>query len=503
MNSDEKALRKLIDRHLPSPSNEEMTADCDRVLEQLQSRPAHLQKARVADVARPSRVWWRLTPMRAAAALVFLALLSVPLIKMLVFPENVYAIVEKVSGSVYQGSGRNERTVTAGDRIASGTPVRTNGNAAAVLALPGGSRIEMHAKSELSLEQAEDGLRIRLNDGSVNVTPAKEPAGKLYLQDREVTIPVLGSFFKIAGLPVFQNPEPRVAFDVASIRPSGPIPVGGGGGRGGGGVGRGDGSANFRPNDAGCVPAVSRQLDPSRLAITRATLFQFIGHAYPVQTVPDGGNFLNCGLLHKIGFVSGGPEWVKTDMWDLEAAISGGVFTSTPSPGDPKLQQMLQTLLSERFKLVMRRETRELPVYLLKVGKDGPKFNGHGENRKRMTFLDADGRPKPASEFPPPPDGGFSIIGNRFLDASNFSMANFVQFLFGLDHRPVFDRTGLTGRYDFHFYADAEAANARPLSGGLEALKRDAVKALGFELEESRQPFDVWVIERADKPAEN
>jgi uncharacterized protein (TIGR03435 family) len=70
------------------------------------------------------------------------------------------------------------------------------------------------------------------------------------------------------------------------------------------------------------------------------------------------------------------------------------------------------------------------------------------------------------------------------------------------------DRTGLTGTYDFHFDLQGPTSldlrdNPAQFSGLPESVNREAVKAMGFELEESRAPFEVWVIERAEKPSQN
>src|SRR4030095_15056018 len=89
----------------------------------------------------------------------------------------------------------------------------------AVLKLSDGASIEMRAKSDLSLESIEDGMRIRLNGGSVNVTPSKQPAVNLYVQNKEVTVPVTAAVFQSVAAPrPEQNPQPRETFDVVSIR---------------------------------------------------------------------------------------------------------------------------------------------------------------------------------------------------------------------------------------------------------------------------------------------
>jgi uncharacterized protein (TIGR03435 family) len=203
-------------------------------------------------------------------------------------------------------------------------------------------------------------------------------------------------------------------------------------------------------------------------------------------------------------------------MWDLEAAIPEGTFSSKPTHADAKLQQMLQTMLAERFKVVMRRGSREVPVYLLKVGKEGPKFNGkrpvNPSGPVFMTIDPSDGKVKPSSELPPPPDGAFGVLGPMRdgviqFDAANVSIANWTQRLFGIENRPVLDRTGLPGRFDFHFdYQTGQSRTGAQRGGPLpcgDCANREIVKAMGFELEESRAPFDVWVIVSAEKPSEN
>jgi uncharacterized protein (TIGR03435 family) len=331
-----------------------------------------------------------------------------------------------------------------------------------------------------------------------------------------------------AGAAVPQTPkEPRVAFEEISIRPSGPaafVP----GARGGGG------GLNSKPAPSGCVFdsfGYSHQLDPRRLAVIRTTLLHLAAYTLPppVPGVPERRPELRCGTLTGMGLLTGGPDWIRTDAWDVVAAIPQGVFTSTPTLGDPTLQQMLRTMLEERFGWVVRRETREVPVYLLKVRKDGPKFNGSipltpdrwGGTKVTIVRRGPDGRVTPVADLPPPADGGITVAGGNFgsqLSARNVSMANLANHLFGFEGRPVLDRTGLTGRYDFHHVeGDVKKSFERIIrmtvlegygccGSGLgpgSPFLRDVLTAIGLELEDSRASFDAWVIERAEKPTEN
>jgi uncharacterized protein (TIGR03435 family) len=191
---------------------------------------------------------------------------------------------------------------------------------------------------------------------------------------------------------------------------------------------------------------------------------------------------------------------------------------------------------------------REMPVYLLKVGKDGPKFNGPrqasapsplqpGQKPRVIIGIGPDGNATRTIQGQdgtfagaPAANAGLAIApagaaataqagtitagppsrdGISKLDATKISMANWVNHLFAsLNGRPVIDRTGLNGTYDFHFDFHGPTGldvrdNPAQFDSLPEAVNREAVKAMGFELEESRAPFEVWVIERAEKPSEN
>jgi uncharacterized protein (TIGR03435 family) len=282
----------------------------------------------------------------------------------------------------------------------------------------------------------------------------------------------------------------------------------------------------------------SYQIDPRRFAVIRTTALNLVAYTIPpALPVPESRVDSRCGLAIRMGLLSGGPDWIRTDLWDVAAAIPEGTFTRRPTLDDPALLQMIRTMLAERFGMVLRREKKELPVYLLKVGKDGPKFNGSIPLTKdrwggaEIVTLGPDGKGVPVADAPPPADGGITASGGSpfgrpdagasvaQLSARNMSMTNLSNYMFGLDGRPVFDRTGLTGRYDFH-YADAGVQEAlkkfaeRVISmqiletnaGGNRpgsALMRNLVKEIGLELEESIAPFDAWVIERVEKPMEN
>ena len=187
------------------------------------------------------------------------------------------------------------------------------------------------------------------------------------------------------------------------------------------------------------------------------------------------------------------PAWVATDKFDLVAVPDG--------EGQPSLRQwltMVQKLLADRFGLVFHRDKRDISVYVLASTKDGP----------RNLVKSASTSPFPTGlEFHPVPGGVMMPAGNATTGQFSQMMQQVV-----LD-RPVVDRTGLTGHFDFQltfvpddsqfnghppaFPTAAAAANAIP--GLFEALQQQ----LGLKLNSEKVPTDVLVVDRVHKPTAN
>jgi len=509
----DKKVEEFLNRYLPSASKEEMEADGARVLQQLtlsadQQLDATSQPSVDSDSALLARAWWQFAPVRVAAAIVFLALLLGPLIKVFVFPENVFAIVETVTGSAYQVSDGKQHALTVGQRIELGTPVRTQRDANAVLKLPGGSIIEVQPESELSLERTTDGMNIRVSDGSVNVTPAKEPAGALYVQNRPVTGPITSTAAVQSPRPVVApNPPEQLLdrFEVVSIRPRetrAPAP------------GQRTGAGNQ------CSPP-SVQLDPKRLAVRGVSLYTLIGWAYSRLSfgVDTAGttvaNSSDCRMLSQFDLVVGASGWISSDLWDIEAVIPTGSAVQPESlkAQTPKLQKMLQTLLADRFSLVLRRDMKEMPVYLLKTAKDGPKFNGHPARRGATKVEDENGKLVEVDDsqinntwrfFSISRNGALYTtfeVWNTPLDALTPDLSQFAG-------RPILNRSGVADPVNFHIEWPSPDFATRPqgfpiftAAGGASMVK--AVKEIGLDLEESKAPVEILVVDRAEKPSAN
>jgi uncharacterized protein (TIGR03435 family) len=183
--------------------------------------------------------------------------------------------------------------------------------------------------------------------------------------------------------------------------------------------------------------------------------------------------------------IAGGPAWADSDRYDIVAA--------TPGDNRPTLDQqmaMLRTLLAERFKLAIHHESRELPVYELTVARRGAKL-----------------------ETSTAPDQQPLLVNKVFpthieLPARNATMAQFASMLQrSVLDRPVVDKTGLAGRYDFNLEwtpDDTQFDGRLPPSLTTSGEKPDLFAALeaqiGLKLETSRGSVVVIVIDSVDRP---
>jgi uncharacterized protein (TIGR03435 family) len=173
--------------------------------------------------------------------------------------------------------------------------------------------------------------------------------------------------------------------------------------------------------------------------------------------------------------ITGGPDWLDSARFDITA--SSTVKNATPA----QTMAMVKGMLIDRFKLVVREETKEGPIYLLTVARKdgtlGPKM--------RKSSLSC---PGPGCEFNLRP----GLLAARGLTTGRlaFSMANFS----GVG-RIIVDRTGLTGGYDMDLeWTPGDQAGDG--TGLFTALREQ----LGLILESSRGPVPMFVIERAEKP---
>jgi uncharacterized protein (TIGR03435 family) len=178
--------------------------------------------------------------------------------------------------------------------------------------------------------------------------------------------------------------------------------------------------------------------------------------------------------------VSGGPNWVNSEYYDIDAKAQHPA-------GHEQILQMLQALLSDRFRLKLHKETKEIPVYVL-----AGDAKGYGLRESK-----SGDRPR------------VSVGDNGRFVFQSFSMAQLASYVSVRLHRDVVDQTGLRGTYDFElaFTPDtpsfdniADAVSRDDSRPRLEDAVRDQ---LGLRLESQKASSEILVIDVAEKPLGN
>jgi uncharacterized protein (TIGR03435 family) len=186
--------------------------------------------------------------------------------------------------------------------------------------------------------------------------------------------------------------------------------------------------------------------------------------------------------------ISGGPGWIESNHYDIVAVTPGEV-----RPTHAEQMSMLRNLLADRFKLTFHREQKVFSIYELQVAKSGPKLK--------------------ASTAPPddPPALISTVYPQRIvLPARNASMGDLVSLMQrAMLDRPVVDKTGLTGKFDF----DLEwAPDETQFGGEVPVASADAPspplfsalpQQLGLRLEATRGPVAALVVDKAERPSAN
>lgn len=186
--------------------------------------------------------------------------------------------------------------------------------------------------------------------------------------------------------------------------------------------------------------------------------------------------------------VVGGPPWMESDKFDIT-----GRPQAEGTPSTVQLRGMILTLLQDRFKLTTHTEKREMPAYALTVGTGTPKLTKNETN----------------PNGPP----GLLFKGLGVLPAVNATMGDFAAVLqLAVLDRPVIDRTGLQGRFDFTLSWTPDESQFRSMGVPVPPPPADAKfpglftaiqEQLGLRLERVNAPVEVIVIDRVERPSEN
>lgn len=225
------------------------------------------------------------------------------------------------------------------------------------------------------------------------------------------------------------------------------------------------------------------------------------------KTLPNGFDFkeLPLSLLINEAYgiqmenqVSGLPEWVKNDRYDVSARVddeTAEAWKKLPQQELWKQQQpMLATLLADRCRLKMRREVRQLPVYDLLIAKSGLKMKEAAPDEKSYTMQ------KQAAFYGGANDGEYTITDTTRAGTAS----GLAQMLAHSAGRIIVDKTGL-GEKRFDYELKWSSSGEAPPDGGdvgptiFKALEEQ----LGMKLEPAKEPVDTFVVEHIERPSAN
>lgn len=260
------------------------------------------------------------------------------------------------------------------------------------------------------------------------------------------------------------------AFEVASIKPSAPPPMG--------------------------QMRIMMNADAGMLRYTNVSLKDCIRVAYRVKD-----------------FQVQGPDWLGSARFDITAKLPDGSSRE-------QIPEMLQALLADRFKLTLHRDTKEHAIYALVVAKGGPKLKA-AEN----SAPDGTAAPGNSPAGGPPRNAMMMQMdgAGAHLKAPSATLANLAEMISRFSERPVIDMTGIQGQYDFDLVFAPETIRAMPGGGrgpmpppgaGEHAPPEtpaepapsiyESVQRYGLKLEPRKAPMEVLIIDHIEKtPAEN
>uniref|UniRef100_Q01YR3 Soil-associated protein, TIGR03435 family n=1 Tax=Solibacter usitatus (strain Ellin6076) TaxID=234267 RepID=Q01YR3_SOLUE len=270
-----------------------------------------------------------------------------------------------------------------------------------------------------------------------------------------------------------QSPQ-SPAFEVASVKIS-PAQTGRGSMRGGPGT-----------------------ADPGRISFTNVTLFNVILRAYDLKA-----------------YQLSAPDWLSSQRYDVTAQVPAGVSKA-------ECNSMLQTLLNERFHMVLHHETKELQGFELVTGRGGSKLKKSSESGVPSAPAPS-GPPKTdLAGYPELPGPGLVMMEGAkagavfvFLTARAQPLSALVELLSREFQMPISDQTGLNGNFDFKMEFAPQPPGALPAPPSPDrspAPEEDAApnlttavqQQLGLRLNSRKVPTDVLVVDRVGKvPTEN
>jgi uncharacterized protein (TIGR03435 family) len=255
--------------------------------------------------------------------------------------------------------------------------------------------------------------------------------------------------------------------------------------------------ASVKPNTSGDGSRRGIGTPPGgRLMMTDLPLRTMIRFAYDIQDVQ----------------LTGGPAWLHSEFFDIEAKAPADQIDGSGRVPRDVMRAMMRTLLADRFKLSLRREMRQLPIYILIVARKDGRLGA----QLQPSSVDCDALERNNQPPPLPKDGQAPLCGGQLgagrLALNGWNMSRLANNLATWVDRIVVNRTGLSGGFDLKLewsleqrpQFDALGGPARPIEIPADRTGPSIFTAveeqLGLKLESTKGPVDVLVIDHVEKP---
>jgi uncharacterized protein (TIGR03435 family) len=242
--------------------------------------------------------------------------------------------------------------------------------------------------------------------------------------------------------------------------------------------------ASITQNVSGAAATASYVQPGGRYTATNVTLRMLMKTAYQVHDTQ----------------IVDGPGWIDVDRFDVSAKAAE---TPTAQAFIERARLMLRPLLADRFKLVLRGQRREIPIYGLvparRDGEFGPQFartDARGCDGPEKAVPPAAGAAEPAQPLP----CNMSFQRPAHAGGRGAEISTLVVHLRNAGDRVVVDRTGLTGRFDWDLQWTPDPLAADVAGASLFTAVREQ---LGFRLVAQRELGDVLVVASVERPTPN
>jgi len=242
----------------------------------------------------------------------------------------------------------------------------------------------------------------------------------------------------------------------------------------------------------------SSTTSPGRLNLCGA-LSYYIQDSYDLYTKGRG---FSPGVMRAAwtANIQGAPAWLNSELYQIEAKAAGN------APLIVMMGPMLQAFFEDRLRLRTHLETRNVPVYELTATKGGAKLGRSDTDCAPFDPMKPPAEPVAPGQVPPRTCGGFKL-GKGTMDFTEFTLSDFAQYLGrNIVRRPVIDKVGMTGRFDFHleFTPDENTPLLHPSGDETGPSVFTAIQEqLGLKLEPATGPREFLIIDSVERPSEN